>query len=108
MTSTARHGKTQRPEHDQAVVSALALSPRPEHQDAQPEVWVIGEAGGEKADERFEWIRSGLPADSRRALAGDMGADSLAVPSDMTGDGRDRPSPSCESVDLHVFSLCEH
>jgi hypothetical protein len=69
---------------------------------------VVDEAGCEIANKRFERIRSGLPADAGLPLAGNIGADRLAVAPEVAGDGRDRPTPSCECVDLHVFSLCEH
>jgi hypothetical protein len=69
---------------------------------------VVGEPRRQVRHERRQriWPRgrpvAGLP------LPGQVGPDRLAVPAKMAGDRRDRPSPPGQSMNLHVFSLCEH
>jgi site-specific recombinase XerD len=74
----------------------------------EPEVRIVGEAGGEIGDEGLERIRARPAPDARGPAAADVRADRLAIAPEVAGDGRDRPTSPGECVDFHVFSLCEH
>jgi hypothetical protein len=73
-----------------------------------PQVRVVGEAGADVPDERFERVGDRAVADPGCPVTPQIRAHRPAVASDVPGDGRDRPSPGGECVDLHVVSLCEH
>ena len=74
----------------------------------QPEVWVIAEARSQVGHEGLDRVGSGTAPDTGLAFTADIGADRLAIALEVAGDGRDRPAPLVQCVDLHVFSLCEH
>ena len=41
-------------------------------------------------------------------IAVQVGPDRLAVPAEVSGDGRDRPAPFVQCMCFHVFPMCEH
>ena len=69
-----------------------------------PDVRVVGEAGREVGDEALERVGLASPADAGLAFTAQVIPDRLAVPAEVTGDGRDRPSPLSECMCFHVFS----
>jgi hypothetical protein len=72
-----------------------------------PQVRVVGEPLAAVVQERYERIR-GLAALPRRTLAVQVGADRLAVASQMAGDRRDRPALATQRVRVEVFLHREH
>ena len=54
------------------------------------------------------WSRTRLASVPTQCPRWSARADRLAVAAEVTGDGADRPAPSCECMGLPVFSLCEH
>src|SRR6185312_15398658 len=77
-------------------------------QRGRPQVRVLAQPFPAVADERLERIRLGPPA-----LAGDpaplqVGADGLAVMSQVSGDRRDRPAPAMQRVRVHIVLPCDH
>ncbi len=73
---------------DEARVAArVAELPDLVEQGGQPEMGIVGEAGGEIRRERFERIRDRRSADAGGPVAADVGADRLAVAFEVAGDG---------------------
>ena len=67
-------------------------------------MWVVGEPGDHIGSVLLERIGQLRPADARLSLARQMGADRLAVTTQVTGDGRDGPPPFEQCICFHVFS----
>ncbi|WP_220454131.1 hypothetical protein [Nocardioides immobilis] len=59
-------------------------------------------------DERLERIVLGGLAHAGDPLTGQIGADGLAVPTQMPGDRGDRPTPPVQRVRVDVFLPCQH
>ena len=94
--------------HERGVAARVAERDDLVVEGREPEVRVVTEAGPQVRDERLDGIGRAATSDTRAAFAADIGADRLAVALEMAGDGRDRPAPLVQCVDLHVFSPCEH
>jgi hypothetical protein len=62
-------------------------------QRRRPQMAVIGESGPKVGHEPLQRIRHRRRTDARLAVAVEVGADRLAIVTEMTGDGRDRPPP---------------
>jgi hypothetical protein len=77
-------------------------------QRGRPDVRVVGKPGGRVGRERRQRIRRRADPDPRLALPLQVGTNSLAVTAKMASDRRHRPPASCQSMNLHIFSLCEH
>ncbi len=69
---------------------------------------VVGEPGRQVGRERGQRIRRRAGPDAGLAFPAQVATDGLAVTAKMAGDRRDRPPAPCQSMNLHVFSLCEH
>ncbi len=100
------------PSHAKLAGEAHIAQPvaQPSHlvvQGAGPDVRIVGEPGGQVGHERLQRVgRRAAPAGG--PLTPHVGTDRLRIAVEMTGDGRDRPSPLAQCVHLHVFSPCEH
>ena len=77
-------------------------------QDGAPDVVVIGEAGGQVLLEGGQRVRPTAGPHARDPFVVHIGPDRLPVAVQVTGDGRDRPSPLPQCMSFHVFSSCEH
>jgi hypothetical protein len=71
-------------------------------QSGRPQVGVIGQSLLAVPQERHEWVWA-LTALVRRSLAARIGADRLAVTTQMPGDRRDRPALATQRVRVPVF-----
>ena len=69
---------------------------------------VVGEPRRKAGRERGQRIRPRGCPPAGPALPGQAGTDGLTVAAKVTGDRRNRPPASCQSMNLHVFSLGEH
>jgi hypothetical protein len=77
-------------------------------QRQRPQMRVLDEAFAAVVDEHVERIDTAGATDISDSVAGQIGADRLAVAAEMTGDRRDRPASPVERVCVHIFLPCEH
>src|SRR5690606_27886796 len=79
-------------------------------QHRRPHVRILGQPLTDVGLEPVERIllAVGSPTDAGPAFAGQMSSDRLAVPTGVTGDRGDRPSPLLQRCYLHVFLWCQH
>lgn len=70
-------------------------------------MWIIGEPLLAVLQEGHEGVRA-LTSLARDLIAVQIGADRLAVTSQMTCDRRDRPTLTTQCVSIHVFLPREH
>jgi hypothetical protein len=75
---------------------------------AGPHVAVLREPQPEIVLDPGQRVGRRAAADSRLALTAQIAPDGLAVVTQVSGDGRDRPAPLPQCMCFHVFPLCEH
>jgi hypothetical protein len=77
-------------------------------QGGGPQVRVLDQALAAVPGEYIERIRLAAPTSPGDAIAVQVGADGLAVMTEMPGDRGDRPAPAVERVRVHIVLPCEH
>jgi hypothetical protein len=71
-------------------------------------VRVVDEASLHVVDKRGQRVRHRRPTDTGDPFAREIGADRLSITLEVTGDGRDRPSPPSNRACTSTSSLLEN
>jgi len=77
-------------------------------QGRRPQMRVLNQPGRAARGVPCERVVTGRCPDPDLPFPVEIHLDRLAVPADMPGDRRDRPTPPAQRVDVHVVLLCEH